>query len=125
MDDGIANLGEFHETIERSFIKKTQRHHSYLKQIQKVSKYKQTKILPLYKVHGSLYLLIKKVRGGRNIPINELYTCKLEYNKIKADNGLSTDSDFETGVGKIQQGVVYENHMSVAEKIMYDLNELI
>lgn len=116
MDDGVTNLGEFHETIERSFIEKTQRHHKYLEQIQKVSKYLQTRNLPLCKAQGSLDLLMRKVRSGRNMNSSKLYTCKLQSNKINTDNGLSTDPNFERGVAKIQQGVVYENQMTIEEK---------
>ena len=66
MDDSVTNLGDHHETIERSFIEKTQRHHEHLEQTQKVSKRMQTKHLPLCKAQGALDLLSDKIRNGRS-----------------------------------------------------------
>jgi len=72
--------------------------------------------LSLNRAQGLLDLSTRKVRVGCNKQTSKLYSCKLGCNKIIADNGLSTDADFETGVAKIQQGVVLKNKMTLEER---------
>ena len=81
MDDGVNNLGDRHETIERSSIEKTQRHHKHLEQIQKVSKRMKTKHLPLCKAQGVLDLLTNNIRNFRIRQSSKLHSCKLKCNK--------------------------------------------
>ena len=76
----------------------------------------QTKHLPLCKAQGSLDLLTSKLRSGRSKPSSKSHAWKLKCNKINADDNLSTDPYFEKGVAKMQQGVVYENEMTIAER---------
>ena len=83
MDDGVTNLGDHHETIERLFIEKTQRHHKHLKYMQKVSKHMQTKNLPLCEAQGALDLLSNKIKNGRTRQSSKLCSYKLKCNKNK------------------------------------------
>ena len=43
--------------------------------------------------------------------------CTLGTKYINVDNGLSTYPDFETGVAKIQQSVIYEEMMTLEEEV--------
>ena len=79
-------------------------------------KHMQTKHLPLCKAQGALDLPSNKIRNGRTRQSSKLCSCKLKCNKINANNNLSTDHFFETGVAKTQQGVAHENQMSPEER---------
>ena len=113
--DKVAKLDHYMETVEKSYINKIKKHQNYLSQIRKVSTYLQTFKLPLHKAQGALDILMHKVRRGQYKPNSVYHSCKLGTDKIIPDNGLSTSCDFETGVAKIQQGVVQENTMTSDE----------
>lgn len=116
MDDGIGTLSFHRESVKASFMKKLAKHNSYMQFIYNVSTALQKKHLPLSDCRCYLDTLVNRVNKGRNNRNSIFNYCRLGTSKITADDGLTTDPDFETGVCKIQQGVTYEVTMTMAEK---------
>ena len=66
-------------------------------------------------------MLSNKIRNGRSRQSSKSCSCKLNCNKINANDNLSTDHFFETGVAKTQQGVAHENQMLPDERNAYKM----
>jgi hypothetical protein len=93
---------------------KLQDHYRYMRNIRGCSEALQKPGRPLKECQLMLDILIGKVQGnhGRRGTLFEKYNLGLKY--LSPKNGLSTDSDFETGIAKIQSGS--EQTMTQAEK---------
>ena len=112
MDDNMGNIVEHRDTVEHHFIEKAESHLKQLKQMKDCSELIQTEKLPWWKYQIYLGILVRTTFNSRNRsrgnqPLGQKY--------IAADNGLSTDPHFETGVAKIQQGLPREEMMTSLE----------
>ena len=117
MDAKVGNITEHRETVEHSFIEKTMTHNKHLQQIKKCSDMLQKEKLPLWKCQNYLDFLMKSVARGNGRTGSMFAKCTLGTHYIVPNNNLSTNPPSETGVAKIQQGVVNEEMMNLQEVI--------
>ena len=75
-----------------------------LEEINEVTKYLQTRALPLHLGRFALDDLEKLVEKNRNKPNHALYKCCFKLNKASATGRHAPDHHFESGVCKIQTG---------------------
>jgi hypothetical protein len=79
-----------------------------LGEIDAVTKYLQTRVLPLDSCQWALDTLANDVAQHRNQRGHDLQGCKLGRRYIRQGAGILTDPDFESGVIKLQEGKVNE-----------------
>ena len=116
MDDGVGTINNHRESVEGSFMAKLKRHSAYMQFTYSVSTSLQKKGRPLHECRNFLDTLIARVHRLKSKRTSIFFGCALGTSKIQANNGLTSDPHFETGVSKIQQGVSYETTMTEEEK---------
>ena len=109
--DKVGKMKDHQECVEISFMDKLQDHYSYMRIIRGCSEALQKPGRTLGECQMMLNHLIGKVHGQNG---NVFDKCDLKLRYLHANNGLSTDWDFETGIAKIQCGS--ERTMTPAEK---------
>ena len=85
-----------------------------LRQIRQCSQMLQLEKLPLHECQGYLDVLMITQQNLKD-QIGDDRGCFIGQKYIIANNGLSTDHYFETGVAKIQKGIMCEETMNLFE----------
>ncbi len=93
---------------------KLQDHDRYMRNIRGCSEALQKPGRPLKECQLMLDILIRKVQGDHGHQGTLFEKCNLGLKYLSPKNGLSTDTDFETGIAKIQSRS--EKTMTQAEK---------
>jgi hypothetical protein len=112
--DKVGKMKDHQECVEISFMDKLQDHYSYMRTIRGCSEALQKSGCTLGECQMMLNLLIAKVHGQNGTGGSVFDKCDLKLRYLHANNGLSTDWDFETGIAKIQCGS--EHTMTPAER---------
>ena len=102
--------------LELSFLDKVDEHMKYMKLSRGCSETLQRKSRSLGECQHMLDLLNRRVVNGQGEPGDPFEKCGLVVKYLSTDNGLSTMPAFETGVAKIQAGIIEESKMTAAEK---------
>ena len=112
--DKVGKMKDHQECVEISFMDKLQAHYPYMRTIRGCSEALQKPGRTLGECQMMLNLLIAKVQGQNGTGGSVFDKCDLKLRYLHANNGLSTNWDFEMGIAKIQCGS--ERTMTPAKK---------
>ena len=108
----MGNIVDHRDTVEHRFIENAESHLDQLEDMRKCAVLLQEEKLPLWQCQEYLDILLTTTLNPRNRS-RANRDCAPKH--ILVNNGLSTNSYFETGVAKIQQGLGREDLMNPLE----------
>jgi hypothetical protein len=85
-----------------SRVRNAQKAASMFEKIDEVTRFLQTKLLPLSSARASLDMLIEDVENNKNTPGHPLHKCRLGTSKIAPNAAIVANPDFKQAVCKIQ-----------------------
>lgn len=112
----VAKLRQHKDSYDPDFLDSVKSHTRYMREIKKISVILQKHGMKLAETQGRLDFLRRTIETQKDQPGELFENCHLDLDYIKPNNGLTTNSNFVTGVMKIQEGVLVEQTMTTAEK---------
>jgi hypothetical protein len=126
IQDELIEVADNKESVELDintsapFLVKVRKNHGHLKEINPVTVFMQTRLLPSAQCRGALDMMINQIQENKTRLGHVLYGCTFTASRTLAGSHLAPDADFESGVVKIQNGA--ENELILLQMNVWQLN---